>query len=58
MRRMDTTDQRRARPMSFAVQTGTDPASVRARIDTLAAAIASGAQVVSTDWQGQEFAPA
>jgi hypothetical protein len=55
---MDTTDQRRARPMSFAVQTGTDPASVRARIDTLAAAIASGAQVVSTDWQGQEFAPA
>lgn len=32
MRRMDTTDQRRARPMSFAVQTGTDPASVRARV--------------------------
>jgi basic membrane protein A len=34
------------------------PASVRARIDTLAAAIASGAQAVSTEWQGQEFAPA
>lgn len=32
MRRMDTTDQRRARPMGFAVQTGTDPASVRARV--------------------------
>lgn len=32
MRRMDTTDQRRARPMGFAVQTGTDLASVRARV--------------------------
>lgn len=32
MRRMDTTDQRRARPMGFAVQTGTDPAAVRARV--------------------------
>jgi hypothetical protein len=29
---MDTTDQRRARPMGFAVQTGADPASVRARV--------------------------
>ncbi len=32
MKDMDTTDQRRARPMGFTLPTGTDPASVRGRV--------------------------
>ncbi len=32
MKRMNTTDRRRAQPMKFSVPTGTDAASVRARV--------------------------
>jgi hypothetical protein len=35
MKRMDTTDPRRPRPMGFTLPTGTDPASVRARVMTM-----------------------
>ena len=35
MKRMDTTDPRRAKPMTFAVPTGTDAAAVRARVSAM-----------------------
>lgn len=35
MKGMNTTDPRRTRPLTFAVPTGTDPASVRARVEAM-----------------------